>query len=241
MHCSQCGQLNPVGFKFCSKCGAPAMTPSAAQSAPPVAGSGVAYSAAPVTSTTSPGLDWNRVARFEVVTVVGAFLTLVGLYLPWISAFGLSLSGIDSHGYLWLSWLCLVAVIVLSIIKIFSPGFSETWPFQNLLVGLVMFAALMVVIGFISTLTGSFWSFGPFWTLLTAGATSVAVLTPLIGGLDFLRAPVSTTPRAAPQVNVDLSAVPAPSVTTQRFCPACGSQAVVQEVFCSKCGNKIDA
>jgi hypothetical protein len=240
VNCSQCGQSNPVGFKFCSKCGAQAATSGAAPLAPPVAGPGGANVAGPVT-TTSAGLDWNRVSRFELVTVVGAFLTLVGLYLPWLSAFGFSVSGIDAHGYLWLSWLCLVAVIVLSIIKVFSPGFSETWPFHNLVAGLVLFAALMVVIGFIDTLTGSFWSFGPFWTLLMIGATSVAVLTPLISGLDFLRLPVSTTQRAAPMTTVTGSPAPTPPGTAQRFCSACGNQIVGQETFCSRCGNKIDA
>jgi hypothetical protein len=241
VHCGQCGQLNPEGFKFCSKCGAPAAAPPSWVATPQSATPFTGIAPTPlITGATSPGFDWNRVMRYEAITTVGAFLTLVGFYLPWLSAFGFSVSGIGAHSYLWLAWLCLVAVIVLSIVKMFSPGFTQTWPYQNLLVGLILFSSLLVFIAFIGTLSGSYWSFGPFWTLLMAAATSVAALAPLINGLDFLRVPVSSTPSHQRSSNTFVSPAPTSTVGSSRFCGACGAPVDTDEPFCSHCGSKID-
>jgi hypothetical protein len=176
--------------------------------------------------------------RFEAATVVGSFLTIIGLYLPWASSYGFSFSGFSVHSFLWFAFLLLLAVMVLSIVKIFLPAVSEGWPFQTVLAGMVLFAALMVLIAAIDIPSGLGWSFGQVWSLIAIAVTSVAVLAPFVLAFHFLRVSIAVPASGGQGFSVESgdsrSTDPGQS---RRFCSSCGQSMQSGERFCSSCGT----
>jgi hypothetical protein len=176
--------------------------------------------------------------RFQVGIIGGSFLTIVGLYLPWASTYGVSFSGFSIHSFLWLAFLMLLAVFALSILDLFIPTLSEGWPFQTVLVGVVLFAALLTLIAAVDVPTGFGWNIGQVWTLIAVAGTSIAALSPLVSAFQFLRIPVSTTKIGVGAAhNVVGTSFPAESGLPRRFCSACGSPMEADEQFCSSCAR----
>lgn len=232
MNCEQCGRLNPVGYKFCGGCGALAGPLSQALPPPPVF-----YAPQSEIPRRPSEFNWNRVNRFEVGIVVGSFLTIVGFFLPWVSTFGFSVSGLTLHSFLWFAFLLLLGVMVLSILKIFVPGFSENWPFETALTGMVLFSGLLVVIALIDSPGGFSWSIGPFWCLIMVAATGIASLAPFVVGFQFLRVPIATSTSSVSGTSSDArTSPPSESGSSRRFCSACGNPIDSGERFCSSCG-----
>lgn len=235
MNCEKCGRSNPIGFRFCSGCGAP--------SAPPVT-----YSPPPVTQTnvirqpsggpTSIDFSWNRVMRFQGVITVGSVLVIVGLFLPWVSSYGFSFSGLSIHGFLWLSFLLMVAVLVLSVLEVLIPGFSESWPLRPVVAGIVLFSAVLILLGVVNMPGGFSWSFGPIWSLIVVISTALASLAPFVPSFAFLRLPISTSTMNANGFGGASSQAP-PSAHGQigSFCSSCGNAIDPSAQFCSSCGS----
>ena len=240
MNCANCGRPNPEGYRFCAGCGVPSVPTEQQPPTPTRSPTPPTFSTRqPNTGTNSMQFSWNKVMRYQAAIVVGSFLAIVGLFLPWVSSFGLSFSGLSIHGFLWFSFLFLVAIMVLSILEIFIQGFSDSWPLHPLVMGMATFSALLVLIGLLDSPGGYGWSIGPFWCLIFSLALVAASLAPFVPRLHFLRIPLSRSPALLGTVSgTDRSSSPYTPRTPRRFCPSCGKVIEFDSQFCASCGSK---
>ena len=243
MNCAICGRPNPEGYRFCAGCGVPSV-PTNQQ--PPTPTSSLTPPTPPTYSNRQPNagarstqFNWNKVMRYQAAIVVGSFLAIVGLFLPWVSSFGLSFSGLSIHGFLWFSFLFLVAVMVLSVLEMFIQGFSDSWPLHPLVSGMAIFSALLVLIGLLDSPSGFGWSIGPFWCLIFSLALVAVSLAPFVPGLHFLRIPLTRSSALLGTVSgSDRTPLPDSPRSPRRFCPSCGKVIEFDSQFCSSCGSR---
>ena len=239
MQCSRCGKALPEGAVFCGGCGArvevatpsvpPTPTPTLTPTPTPLAGS--APASVPV-SPVSSAFDWGRVQRYDVGIVGAAFLAMIGLFLPWGSigypGFSVSGSGFSFHVSFWLSFLLLIAIIALSIVKVLVPTFAGSWPMQPVILGMAGLSTLIVLIGFRTFFSGVSLSIGPFWCVVMLAALLVSILTPMVNIRAFNQPLVAPSTRRGP-------AVASASPTAGAFCSSCGAPSAGSR-FCSRCG-----
>jgi len=247
VNCEKCGRPNPEGSRFCGGCGAPSGPATRlVQDAPTLSTpqSAATFSSPPTfsvgqtnTRVNTPEFNWSRVSRFQIGTAVGSFLTIVGLFLPWASGYGYSFSGLSIHGFLWFSFLILVAVLVLTVLEVFIPGFSDNWPQQPVVSGIAMFSALLVLIGVLDFPGGYGWSIGPFWCLVMSIALVAVTLTPYVPALYFLL-PISTSVATGTTPGVGRVSPVKSQEPARQFCPSCGNAIDSNSQFCAYCGAR---
>ncbi|MGC8499544.1 MAG: hypothetical protein ACP5OV_08655 [Acidimicrobiales bacterium] len=110
------------------------------------------------------GVHWKHVAL-----VGGAILAIIGVNLPWVSAFFLSLSGVSISYLLTLEELILFAFIVLTALDAFAPSVTQKVPMDVITLAVTGFALFLTVARIGWTLIDSFSVFsfvGPFVTFV---------------------------------------------------------------------------
>ena len=163
MFCSTCGGDNGDGARFCISCGSPL-----AMAAPVTPGPG-GPSPAPSSTAVSVSLDVAGVRWKHVALVGGAILAIIGVNLPWVSAFYFSLSGVSISYLLTLEQLILFAFIVVTAIDAFAPSVTAKLPLPMITLAVTGFAAFLTVVRIGWTLIDSFSLFafvGPFVTFV---------------------------------------------------------------------------
>lgn len=175
MFCSSCGADNGDGAKFCITCGSPLAT--SAPAAPGVGSSAATASGTAVNvSIDVAGVRWSHVAL-----VGGTILAIVGVNLPWVSAFYFSLSGVSISYLLTLEQLILFAFIVLTAIDALAPSVTKKVPMGIITLAVTGFALFLTVVRIGWTLIDSFGLFsfiGPFVTFV---ANALLIVVAILG------------------------------------------------------------
>lgn len=175
MFCNRCGADNGDGAKFCITCGSPLAT--SAPAAPGVGSSAATASGTAVNvSIDVAGVRWSHVAL-----VGGAILAIVGVNLPWVSAFYFSLSGVSISYLLTLEQLILFAFIVLTAIDALAPSVTKKVPMGIITLAVTGFALFLTVVRIGWTLIDSFGLFsfiGPFVTFV---ANALLIVVAILG------------------------------------------------------------
>ncbi len=175
MFCNRCGADNGDGAKFCITCGSPLAT--SAPAAPGVGSSAATASGTAVNvSIDVAGVRWSHVAL-----VGGAILAIVGVNLPWVSAFYFSLSGVSISYLLTLEQLVLFAFIVLTAIDALAPSVTKKVPMGIITLAVTGFALFLTVVRIGWTLIDSFGLFsfiGPFVTFV---ANALLIVVAILG------------------------------------------------------------
>jgi zinc-ribbon domain len=182
MFCSRCGTALAERVAECPSCGAPVRSGGGQHSAP-ANSSGQSYR-----------FDMARWSQADKIVGGASLLLLISLFLPWfsvsVSLFGKNVSGsgsgLDAHGYLWLTFIVCLAVIAFLGLE---AGF-DTLPFslpasrEMLLLAATGLNLLIVLIAFFvkpATPIGSVsWSFGAFIALVAAIAACAPLAVPTI-------------------------------------------------------------
>ena len=195
MTCAQCGYDVAAGTEECPRCGTRVAGNISPASDTPAwtSVSGAGHERA----SSGYNFEARRWALSDEVAGVASLVVLISLFLPWFNASyipfasstatsGGSESGMDAHGWLWLVFIVVLAILAYLVI---AAGF-QVLPFKSLLRhDQLLLAAtgvnlVLVFIGFLlkpSTygLEGLSisWSFGAFLALIAA-IVAVGVLTP---------------------------------------------------------------
>jgi hypothetical protein len=194
MTCTQCGYEVAAGTEACPRCGTrvagntspvtdtPAWTPASG-------------STGQATAHSEYKFDAQRWTLSDKVTGVASFVVLISLFLPWFSGSYVSIgasssgseSGTDAHGWLWLVFVVVLAILAYLVI---AAGF-RVLPFRSplrhdqLLLAATSLNLALVFIGFllkpstygIEGLSIS-WSVGAFLALIAA-IVAVGAVTPI--------------------------------------------------------------
>lgn len=196
MTCAQCGYDVAAGTEECPRCGTRvAGNTSPATDTPawtPVSGA-AGHERAP----SGYNFDARRWALSDEIAGAASLVVLISLFLPWFNASyipfasstatsGGSESGMDAHGWLWLVFIVVLAILAYLVI---AAGF-QVLPFKaplrhdQLLLAATGLNLALVFVGFLlkpSTYgiegVSIGWSFGAFLALIAA-IVAVGVLTP---------------------------------------------------------------
>lgn len=115
MFCGKCGTNNPDTNKYCSSCGSDLSEDAANKVAAPKSKEWPCVAMLSEFVKSDPGL---------ICIIAGVLLTVIGTFLPWVSARFMSTLGIEtSQGAV----LCLVAIMMLSAIILVRSGATGSW------------------------------------------------------------------------------------------------------------------
>jgi hypothetical protein len=179
MTCAQCGYDAAEGTEECPRCG-------------------TRVAAGHETASSGYNFDARRWALSDEIAGAASLVVLISLFLPWFNASyipfasstatsGGSESGMDAHGWLWLVFIVVLAILAYLVI---AAGF-QVLPFKaplrhdQLLLAATGLNLALVFVGFLLK-PSSYgiegvsigWSFGAFLALIAA-IVAIGVLTPL--------------------------------------------------------------
>jgi len=136
--------------------------------------------------------DAGRLTQADRITGIASLVLLISLYLPWFSVtvgpYSQSASGTTAHGYLWIVFLLVLAIVAFLVLQ---AGFAQL-PFQlplgcpQLLLIATGVNALLVLIAFVfkpggyNSSFGVGWSFGAFVGLIAAIVACAPLALPVI-------------------------------------------------------------
>jgi len=149
-YCIECGKRLPPRAKFCRSCGAR------------------------VSPLKAKGLS-GTFATLALLGLIGGILAAVGVFLPWASAFGFSISGWDVRASVSYPYVILIG----GILALLGGLIALAAKVRNI-VYLISLGGIIAILGWIwaiadaGTLSG--WAYG-FWACLVGGVLSV------IGGM----------------------------------------------------------
>jgi hypothetical protein len=196
MTCAQCGYDMAAGTETCPRCGTRAAGNTSPVTDAP-AGTPASGPAGHPTPHPEYKFDAHRWTLSDKVAGAASLLVLISLFLPWFSASYVSFasstaltgseSGTDAHGWLWLVFVAVLAILAYLVL---TAGF-QVLPFRSrlrhdqLLLAATGLNLALVFIGFLlkpSTYgiegVSINWAIGAFLALIAA-IVAVAALTPL--------------------------------------------------------------
>lgn len=129
--------------------------------------------------------DLKRLSRVDQVIGGASLVLIITLFLPWFGAFGVTESGFDAHGFLFIP---LLTAIILVIYLVLRAGWDDPplrLPVAHaplLLVGTGL-QFLIVLIAFLLKPPGGglwSWQFGAFLALIAALVACAAIVVPAV-------------------------------------------------------------
>lgn len=167
--CPKCQTLAPDGAVSCAKCG-------------------FAFSTAPSSSKSSFRFDRARLSQADQITGVASLILLISLYLPWfgigVLGFSYTVDGVSADGYLYITFLLTVALLVYLLVRAGWDSAPFTMPlshYQVMLFAPVINLVLVVLAFFIMPSgIGVGWRLGAFLGLVAAVVAALPLGLPAV-------------------------------------------------------------